>query len=148
MQPIFLIAAIAAGVALSIGYLGNDINLEGMVQEFGAGEGTMEIPTESVDIGVIISRIGSPPSNFKDFIVVCLFSSPTDTIEKDSMIFCKLLDQMASAKTVANVIAEGMKITGTISPNETVTIPITFFKFFNSHNVNNVHDMIIVIKGP
>jgi len=61
MQPIFLIAAIAAGVALSIGYLGNDINLEGMVQEFGAGEGTMEIPTESVDIGVIISRIGSPP---------------------------------------------------------------------------------------
>ena len=43
MQPILLLAAIAAATALSMGYLANDVDLEGMVQEFGVGEATLQI---------------------------------------------------------------------------------------------------------
>lgn len=147
MQPIFLLVGLAAAVAMGVGYLGNDIALDGMVQGFGVGEGTLIIPTESVDIVARIERIGTMPG-FKDVIVECLFSSPNETIEKNSMIFCKLLDQQASASTIANVIAEGMIITDTIPPNLTVSIPITFLKFDKASAANNVHDMIIVLKGP
>lgn len=150
MQPIFLIATIAAAVALGIGYMANDISLDGMVQEFGVGESTLEAPTESVNIVAKIVRtgtfIGSIP-NFKDIIVECLFSSP-DTIEKGSMLFCKLMDQRGDAETVGNVLAEGMKTTGTVPPNLTVTIPVTFFAFQNSNNANIVHDLYVIVKGP
>jgi len=146
VHPIFLLAVVAAVAAMGIGYLGNDIALDEMVQKFGAGEETLQIPTESVNIAIRITRGGIPP-DFKDMIIECAFSSP-DEIEKDSMIICKLLDQKASAQTIANVIAEGMKITGTVPPNTTITMEISYTKFDSADDPNSVHDLIIVIKGP
>jgi len=147
MQPIFLLAALAAALAMGIGYLGNEVDLEGMVQEFGVGEQTLEIPVDSANVAVKIIRTGEVP-NFKDLIVECLFSSPDGTILKDSMLICKLLDAREDAVTIANVIAEGMKTVGTVPPNITVTIPITFLACENCHNVDGVHDMLIILKGP
>ena len=83
MQPIFLIAVLAAALALGVGYLGNEVNLEGMVQDFGVGEGTIDHPTESINVAAVIERQGQVP-DFKDFIIECEFQSP-DTIDKGSM---------------------------------------------------------------
>lgn len=146
MQPIFLLAVLAAALALSIGYLGNEVNLEGMVQEFGVGEGTIQHPVETVDVKAKIVRTGSG-SDFKDLIIECQFISP-DTIAKGSMVFCKILDGRENVSTIANIIAEGMKTTGTVPPNTTVTIPITFLAFTNANDIDFAHDMIAVIKGP
>jgi len=146
MQPIFLIAVLAAALALGLGYLGNEVDLEGMVQEFGVGEGTIEPPTETADIKAKIVRTGQG-QNFKDLIIECVFLTP-DTIASGSMIFCKILDGREDASTIANIIAEGMKTTGTVPPNTTVTIPITFLAFTNANDVDFSHDMIVVIKGP
>lgn len=141
-----MLAVLAAALALGIGYLGNEVDLEGMVQDFGVGEGTIEPLTETANIKAKIIRTGQG-LNFKDLIIECQFLTP-DTIAKGSMIFCKILDGREDATTIANIIAEGMKTTGTVPPNITVTIPITFLAFTNANNVDFSHDMIAIIKGP
>ena len=147
MQPIFLLAAMGAAIAMGIGYLGNDIALEGMVQEFGVGEGTLEIPIDSANVAAKIVRTGVG-LNFKDIIVECIFISPNVTIEKGTMIFCKLLDEREDVSSIANVIAEGIKITDTVPPNVTVTIPITFLACEFCNDLDVVHDLLVIFKGP
>ncbi len=142
MKPILFIVIIGAAAAMSIGYLGNDITLN--AQELGVGETDIESPVDSIGVTVVISRTVSPinDADFKDLIVNCTFKS-IDEVIKDSTIFCKLLD------TSGNVIAEGKKIVDpTLPPLTPLTIPINEFEFTNANNINNVHDIVLVIQGP
>ncbi len=128
-----------AVVAMSVGYLGNEVSLN--AQQFGVGETDIESPVRSVAVTAMVERIGSSV-NFKDLIVECTFMS-NDEVEKDSTIICKLLD------TFGNVIAEGKKIVDpTLPPLTSFTVPVDDFEFLNANNINNVHDIILVIQGP
>jgi len=142
VKPLFFMAIIGAAVALSIGYLGNEVSLD--AQSFGVGETNLESPVASVGVFAIISQMDNPniTSDFKDLIVECTFIGDKD-VEKDSTIFCKLLD------ISGNVIAEGKKIVDPSLPLLTpFTIPINDFEFLNANNINNVHDIVIVVQGP
>jgi len=133
---------VGAAVAMSIGYLGNEVSLN--AQQFGVGETNIESPVRSVAVTALIERMVNPdiPLDFKDLIVVCTFIS-NDEVEKDSTIICKLLD------TSGNVIAEGKKIVDPALPALTsFTVPINEFEFLNANNINNIHDIIIVVQGP
>jgi len=133
---------VGAAVAISVGYLGNGVFLD--AQQLGVGETNLESPVRSVAVTALIERMVNPdiPLDFKDLIVVCTFIS-NDEVEKDSTIICKLLD------TSGNVIAEGKKIVDPALPALTpFTVPINEFEFLNAHNINNVHDIIIVVQGP
>jgi len=135
-------AIIGATVAMSIGYLGNEISLD--AQPFGVGETNLESPVGSVGVIAMISHIENPniTSDFKDLIVECTFIADKE-VEKDSIIFCKLLD------ISGNVIAEGKKIVDPALPPLTpFAIPIDDFEFLNANNINNVHDIILVVQGP
>ena len=139
MKPILFLAIIGAVGAMSIGYLGNGISLN--AQELGVGETDIESPVASVGLTAIIERIGNSV-DFKDLIVDCTFRS-NDEVAKDSMITCKLLDISGS------VIAEGKKIVDpTLPPLTPFTIPIDYFEFVNANNINNVHDIVLVVQGP
>ena len=127
---------------MSIGYLGNEITLN--AQEFGVGETNIESPVASIGVTAIIERTFNPMTiaDFKDLIVNCTFKS-TEEVIKDSTIICKLLD------TSGNVIAEGKKIVDPALQLLTpFTIPVNDFEFLNANNINNVHDIIIVVQGP
>ncbi len=139
MKPILFLALIGAAAAMSIGYLGNGISLD--AQELGVGETDIESPVASVGVAAMIERMGSSV-NFKDLIVECTFFADVE-VEKDSTIFCKLLD------TSGNVIAEGKKIVDpTLPPLTPFTIPIDYFEFTNANNINNIHDIVLVVQGP
>ena len=142
MKPILFLALIGAAAAMSIGYLGSGISLD--AQELGVGEIDLESPVDDLGVTVFIDRTFNPvfSLDFKDLIVECSFTSQ-DEVEKDSTITCKLLDISGS------VTAEGKKIVDpTLLPLTPFTIPIDFFEFENSHDINNVHDLVIVIQGP
>jgi len=139
VKPILFLAIISAAGAMSIGYLGNDISLD--VQGLGVGETDIESPVASVALTALIERIGNSV-DFKDLIVQCTFRS-NDEVAKDSTITCKLLDVSGS------VIAEGKKIVDpTLPPQTPFTIPIDYFQFTNANNINNVHDIVLVVHGP
>jgi len=142
VKPIFFIAIIGAAIAMSIGYLGNEISLD--AQPFGVGETNIESPVAGIAVTAIIERTFNPKiaSDFKDLIVECIFRS-ADEVEKDSTITCKLIDISGS------VIAEGQKIVDpTLLQLTPFTIPIDYFEFVNANNINNVHDIVIVVQGP
>jgi len=142
MKPLFFLVIIGAAAAMSIGYLGNEVSLD--AQSIGVGETNLESPVASVGVIAMLSHLESinNPSNFKDLIVECTFFADVE-VEKDSTIFCKLLD------ISGNVIAEGKKIVDPALPPLTpFAIPVNDFEFLNANNINNVHDIILVVQGP
>jgi len=142
VKPLFFMAIIGAAVAMSIGYLGNEVSLD--AQSFGVGETNLESPVASVGVIAILEHQENPnnSADFKDLIVECTFIADKE-VEKDSIIFCKLLD------ISGNVIAEGKKIVDPALQLLTpFTIPIDDFEFLNANNINNVHDIVIVVQGP
>jgi len=142
VKPIFFIVIIGAAAAISVGYLGNGISLN--AQQLGVGETDLESPVASIAVIAIIDRTFHPilTTDFKDLIVECTFRS-TDEVAKDSTITCKLLDISGS------VTAEGKKIVDpTLLPLTPFTIPIDYFEFVNANNINNVHDIVLVVQGP
>lgn len=133
MQPILVFATIGAALAMSIGYLGTNVDMT-MVQEFGVGETDIQSPVDNVSVAAVVSRLGATPG-FKDFIIACVFESP-EPIEAGSFIICKLLSESGS------VIGEGKVGPTAVPANQRVTIPLTALQ------INNVHDLILIVQGP
>ena len=142
MQPIILVAIAAAAIALSIGYMSNDIDTS-MTQKIGVGESDFQSPVNSVDITLRIDRTyGIISADFKDFIVDCVFKSDTQ-VEIDSKIICKLVDQGD------HVIAEGIKQLQTSLPQNTPTrIQIDQLSIANANQLQNIADIILIVQGP
>lgn len=146
VQPIFFIAIIGAAIAMSIGYLGNDINVSS--QQFGVGEQTLDNPITNAILTIKVDRTNglnlSNQQDFKDLITECTFRSTSVALAPNTKLICKLLDAVDG-----KIIAEGDKIVHTtIAINTPVTIPIDNFAFPNANNANNVHDIFIIVQGP
>lgn len=142
MQPIVVLAVFAAAIAMSIGYLGNDIGLA-MIQPLGVGETDLTNPVKSVDLTIRIDRtFGMNSLDFKDLIVDCIFRSPNQ-VASGSTLICKLVDNSNS------VVAEGRKELQTLLPaNSPTVIPIDQTFFANSNNLNLINDIIFIVQGP
>lgn len=140
MKPLILLGIVAvAAVALGTGSLTNVINLT--VQDFGVGDETIISPVDNADVKFNIAQALGNQGFFKNYIKECIISSDDDLLQ-GSLIFCKLTDEHD------DVIAEGNKLlTNNLSAGNIITIPINDPNILNSQ-VQNVHDVLIVIQGP
>ncbi len=149
MQPLIMILLVGvAAAALGTGFLTNSINLT--VQDLGVGETNLKSPVQSVAVDLVLSKIqvdphlvpDAPQTHFHNFIDKCSFIANTN-IGKTGEIICKLTDEHG------DVIAEGKIVLTTryVSPDVTF-IPILQTAFHFSHDVQEVHDVKIVVLGP
>ncbi len=145
MQPIIWLAIIgvAAG-ALGTGFLSNTFFLN--LQTLGVSETDLVSPIKTANIDFTLSKIsgvieGNPV--FKNRIVKCSFHTPT-TLGPGSTIICKLTD------ADDDVIAEGKLILAKTYTGSSpyLFIPIEQVAFADANNVQNVHDVKIVVQGP
>ena len=140
MKPIILLAVMGIAVTgLGAGFLGNTISLD--VQLLGVGETDLASPIDDAIIKFNVELIQGNQNNFKNIIADCIIESP-DVIVKDSTVFCKLTDENG------NVVAEGSRILPANLPQNTPTvIPIDDPQFIASQ-VQNIHDVVLVVLGP
>jgi len=140
MKPIIVLAVMAIAVTgLGAGFLGNTINLD--VQSLGVGDATLVSPIDNAQIKFNIEKIVGNQNNFKNVIADCIIESEDDIV-KNSKIFCKLTDENGF------VAAEGKKVLETVLLANTPTvIPIDDPNFIASQ-VQNIHDVILVVQGP
>ena len=151
MQPLIVLAVVGVAVgALGIGFLDNDIDLTGMVQQFGVGEATIESPASAAYIDFVIEKtLGKVAQNgkqikvFKNIISACILQVDQKLVIETTII-CKLTD------INANVVIEGQKELITHLKTKVPTVvPIVFTGSGSPTNlVNNIHDVQLVIIGP
>jgi len=143
MQPIILLAIVGiAGGAMSIGFLGNTIDLT--VQQLGVGSETLGTSITQANIDFYIDRVSGlvgSTTETHNVIAKCLVSSEQE-IPAMSHVFCKLTD------INGNVVAEGVTWNdNTIFIGDNLTIDIDPADFA-SNKVQNVHDVVLVVQGP
>ncbi len=140
MKPIILLSVMAIAVTgLGVGFLGNTITLD--LQSLGVGEEDLVSPITNADIKFNIEKIKGNQNNFKNVIADCIIES-TDIIVKDSKIFCKLTDENG------NVATEGSRVLSTFLPANTPTVIHIDDPQFIASQVQNVHDVVLVVLGP
>jgi len=148
MQPIILLAIAGVAIAgLSTGFLmQNEIDLS-MVQLLGVGETDIGTPITKANVDFQIGKIegvafdinGNAITVFKNVISACLVENNWQSFKQGEKIICKLTDANN------NVVIEGM-VTATTDPPDVIVIPILDpTAVLNS--INNIHDIIIVVKG-
>ena len=146
MQPIVWIVIVGiASAALGTGFLTTDFSLN--VQSLGVQETDLTSPVDTVNIDFVISKVKGPNSLgktvFKNKIIECIFHTPWNH-GKGSTIICKLTDDDD------DVIAEGKVIltTAYTGSSGSLFVPITQVAFTNANEVQEVHDVKIVVLGP
>ena len=146
MQPILLLAI--AGVAIaatSVGFLSNEINMSGMVQQFGVGEETIDTPVSNAYIDFVIDRTSfasNGKTKYKNIVSDCVVQVDK-RLATDSTIFCKLTDEFGQ------VIAEGKKkLTSPLQTEVPTNVEVTQLAYMMSNDVKNVHDVLLVVQGP
>jgi len=140
MKPIIILAVMAIAITgLGVGFLGNTITLD--LQSLGVGEEDLVSPITNADIKFNIEKIKGNQNNFKNVIADCIIES-TDIIVKDSKIFCKLTDENG------NVATEGSRVLSTFLPANTPTVIHIDDPQFVASQVQNVHDVVLVVLGP
>ncbi len=157
MQPLIMITLLGvAAAALGTGFLSTSFNLD--VQDLGVQETDLASPvnTVNVDLELFKTRVGahgdlggvggnSPQTHFHNIIDDCSFHTPT-TLSGGTTIICKLTDDDE------DVIAEGKVILTTTQSytgsSAGFLIPIEQTVFHFSNDVQEVHDVKIVILGP
>ena len=143
MQPIILLAIVGiAGGAMSVGFLGNTINLD--VQQLGVGDATLQTPITQADIEFTIDRQTGQVNGVTEThnVISKCHITPNADIDAMSHIFCKLTDENG------NVVAEGATwLTSTLNEGSTLWIDIDPADFA-ANKVQNVHDVVLVVQGP
>jgi len=140
-----LVLLLVVGASLAVGMASLDNNIATNAQNLGVGEKTIDSQIDA-SLVLVVDRTGPDfQTNYKDLIISCKFVLANGEIVVDgSTIYCKLLD------INGNLIAEG-QITvgpGDLSGPITVEIPITWFAFTNSNNIENVDEIVFVVQGP
>ncbi len=150
MQPILLVGIVAvAAVAMTTGFLGNDIDL--WVQQFGTGSELIVTPVTHALIDFNIVKTSIEGGYFLNIIDECLVTlrntvgAVTDmdgitTITK-SEIQCKLSNSMGK------IIAEGNTFATVFPGGQVITIPIDMAVGTLPVNVEDVHDVHLVVKA-
>jgi len=140
MKPIIILTVMAIAVTgLGAGFLGDTITLD--LQSLGVGETDLASPIDDAIIKFNIDQIAGNQGNFKNIIADCIIESPQEIVQ-DSTVFCKLTDDNG------NVVAEGSRVlSANLSPNTPTVIPIDDPQFIASQ-VQNIHDVILVVLGP
>ena len=127
-----------AVTGLGAGFLGNTITLD--VQSLGVGETDLASQIDDATIKFNIDAFRGD-LGIKNIIADCIIESP-DVIVKDSKVFCKLTDENG------NVAAEGSRILqADLLANTPTVIPIDDLQKIASQ-VQNIHDVILVVQGP
>jgi len=140
MKPIILLAVMAIAITgLGVGSLGNVITLD--VQSLGVGDATLVSPIDNAQIKFNIEKVTGNQNNFKNVIADCIIESE-DEIVKNSKIFCKLTDENGF------VAAEGKKVLTTVLLANTPTVIPIDDPIFIASQVQNIHDVILVVQGP
>ena len=140
MKPIILLAVMGIAVTgLGAGFLGNTITLD--VQSLGVGETNLASPIEDAIIKFNIEQITGNQGFFKNVILECVVESP-DIIVKGSTVYCKLTDAND------NVVAEGSRVLPADLPQNTPTVIHIDDLQFIATQVQNIHDVILVVQGP
>jgi len=143
MQPIILLAIVGiAGGAMSIGFLGNTIDLS--VQQLGVGERTLQSPITQADIEFSIDRQSGLVNGITEThnVISECHITPGQTILAGSHVFCKLTD------INGNVVAEGATWDiDQVDAGSMLWIEIDP-EDFASNKVQNVHDVVLVVQGP
>jgi hypothetical protein len=165
LKPIIVIAIMAiAGITLSTGFLGNEIEL--WIQQFGVGSGDIQTPIDHVTVDFFINQITDQFDHFKNLVQACELTldeeigqqigtllDPADTnteVTKDSELTCKITDENG------DIIAEGTISTADVPtpvpgvfPPDTYSVPVlkdpndpTSWPF-----VGEVHDVIVVVHA-
>ncbi|MEM3085084.1 MAG: hypothetical protein QXU32_04915 [Nitrososphaerales archaeon] len=119
------------------------------------GDVFLQSPIDTASVGFKLETV-LRGDYFVNLISACIFQSdngsitPNETLlEAGSLIICKLTDDSNGPDQFGNVIAEGhVYLEKSYEEGETVEIPITQFKFLNSNEVQNVHDVKIIVMGP
>ncbi len=149
MQPILLVGIVAvAAVAMTTGFLGNDIDL--WVQQFGTGDEVIVTPVTHALIDFNIVKTTLENGFFLNIIDECLVTlgstvgAPTEmgasTLTK-SEIQCKL------SNSVGKIIAEGNTFMTYFPGGVVITIPIDMGITGLPINVEEVHDVHLVVKA-
>ena len=143
MQPIILLAIVGiAGGAMSIGFLGNTIDLT--VQSLGVGSETLSSSIDDAHIDFYIDRVSGlvgSTTETHNVIAKCLVTSGQD-IPAMSHVFCKLTD------INGNVVAEGQTwITTTVFIDDVLGIDVDPIDF-PANAVQNIHDVVLVVQSP
>ena len=142
MQPIILLAIVGiAGGAMSVGFLGNEINLD--VQDIGVGDATLSSPIDHATIDFRIARAsgtdGDNTVQTHNVIDLCKIRADK-LITADSIVFCKLTD------VDGFVVAEGKTVVSSnINPHTPFTVKISPDDFA-ANKVQNVHDVVLVVQ--
>jgi len=139
MKPIILLAVMGIAVTgLGAGFLGNTITLD--VQSLGVGETDLASQIDDATIKFNIDAFRGD-LGIKNIIADCIIESPQEIV-KDSRVFCKLTDENG------NVAAEGSRVLqADLPPNTPTVIPIDDLQKIASQ-VQNIHDVILVVQGP
>ena len=154
MQPLIMITLLGvAAAALGTGFLTTGFDLT--VQQLGVQEEDLTSPVNTVAVDLELTKLEvashddlggvgghSPQTHFHNIIDKCSFVAASN-IPKDSKIVCKLTD------ADDDVIAEGklVLLTAYITPAITF-IPIQQTVFHFANDVQEVHDVKIVVLGP
>jgi len=140
MKPIIILAVMAIAITgLGVGSLSNTITLT--VQDIGVGDATIFSPIDSATVKFNIDKIPGNQNNFKNVIADCIIKSPEE-IPALSKVFCKLTDENGF------VAAEGFRVLSTHLNAHTPTVIEIDDAQKIASQVQNVHDVILVVQGP
>jgi len=143
-----------AAAALGTGFLSTGFTLN--VQNLGVQETDLVSPVSTVNVDLELLKVetgmhpdqggvggNSPQTHFHNIIDKCSFHTPT-TLSKTTVIICKLTDDDD------DVIAEGKLtlITTYVGSSGGLFVPITQTVFHFSNDVQEIHDVKIVVLGP
>ena len=148
MQPLIALAIVGVAVgALGVGFLDNDIDMTGMVQQFGVGTETIQTPASQayIDFDIVRSTFSvGDIDKTRNIIEACIVQANAKLVA-NTVVICKLTD------INSNVVAEGqVTINPSIATHALITVPITAFVNGNALDIDvtNIHDVQLVIIGP
>ena len=149
MQPILLVGIVAvAAVAMTTGFLGNDINL--WVQQFGTGSEVIVTPVTHALIDFNIVKTVGNQGFFKNVITECLVTlgstvgAVTDMDGKTTLTKSEIQCKLSNAS--CRIVAEGNTFATVFPGGQVITIGIDDPQLLNSQ-VQNVHDVHLVVKA-
>ena len=164
MKQLLLFAIIGTGiVGMTMGFASNTIDLN--VQQLGVGEEFIGTPITTANVDFQLEKVLRDPSAakndefFVNLITGCSFSTP-EPIAGPARVICKLTDGSGISNDgdptndkFGKVIAEGFLdlqqgyVPGQSCAAGRCIIPILQTAFDDSNDVQNIHDVKIIVKG-